>query len=197
MHAVLLIEELLEAGDFSFLFINMEPERFETCFSKYEMVSGLEIITSALNRRSIPCFSVHTEVRGDAGRLPVSSDRDNPADIPMKSVYDDKFKAQFRELVQIVPEPVEAGFYDVFSFSGLKGEISGTGLKKVLICGFDSEREILASVIGAVREGFTPVVMSDCVSSKSERVFFEVMNVLSRWAVIGDTRDIQKMWDLW
>lgn len=192
-----LIEELLEEGDFGFIFVNMELDRFDTCFSKFEMVAGLETISRAVKEKNIPCFSAITSVPEKESKIPVSSERGTLSEIPVKSKYDSKFRSQFIELVEVIPKPIISEFYDVFSSAGLRSELAKTGLDKLLFCGFDSERDILASVIGAVREGFTPVVMSDCVSSVSERVFFEVMNVLSRWAVIGDTRDLVKMWDLW
>lgn len=196
-HAVELIGDLLESEDFCFLFINMESTRFETCFSKYEMVSGMEIISRVVAEKKIPCFSVKTDVNESGTNGPSLQDIGGPANSPVNSVYDEKFRKQFRDLLRVVPDAQIANFYDVFSTPGLREGISEAGIGKVLICGFDTEREILASTIGAVREGFTPVIMSDCISSKSERIYFEVLDVLSRWTVIGDTRDMVKLWDLW
>lgn len=192
-----MIEELIEPEDFCFMFVNMESERFDTCFSKYEMVSALEIISRVMEEKKIPGFSVKTSVKIHSTQATSSISKQNPSDIPVTSKYDDEFRGQFRELTENIPDPCVADFYDVFSSPGVKKKISDSGLSKVLLCGFDSEREILASTIGAVREHLTPVIVSDCISSRSERVFFEVMDVLSRWAVVGDSRDMVKLWNLW
>lgn len=192
-----MIDDLLKDGDFGFLFINMEQKRFDTCFSKFEMVSGLETITRVVDEKKIPCFAVKTSAKNTETKIPGSSGETNPSDIPVTSKYDEDFKEKFSDLIKIVPEPISSSFYDAFTNRELIDQLKNKKINKVLMCGFDSEREILASVIGAVRESFTPVIMSDCVSSVSERVFFEVMNVLSRWSVVGDTRDMVKLWNLW
>ncbi len=193
-----MIEELLSEGnDFAFLFINMDTERFRDCFSKYEMTTGLELISRAVSDKGIPVFSVNTDVSNSVYNAPISASSNGPADIPVKSSYDDQFQKQFNDLVKFIPEPLNADFYDVFQSDSLKKRIRESGIRKLLICGFDSEKDILASVIGCVREGFVPILLSDCISSRSERVFFEVLNVLSRWSVVGDTRDLTKLWEMW
>lgn len=192
------MEEILSGPmNYAFLFINMKEERFLDCFSKYEMTAGLEVIERVVAKKNVPCYSVETEADTEKYMNFSSLSGEGPSDIPVQSAYDTQFIEKFREMGRIVPEPLKTGFFDVFSFDELTRRLKERGIAKVILCGFDSEKEIIASVIGAVREHFIPVILSDCISSRSERVFFEVLNVLSRWAVIGDTRDMIKLWSLW
>lgn len=193
-----MIGELLSKNkDYCFLFINMEKDRFKTSFSKWEMVSGLEVVFRVIDEFKIDLFSVSTDCESLSDVKLTQAQNNGPGDIPFKSAYDDKFLEQFDSFVKKIPKSITVKFHDVFFFQNVTAPLVKSNLSKILICGFDAEREILASVIGAVREGFIPIVLSDCISSRSERVFFEVLNVMSRWAVIGDTRDMVKLWNLW
>jgi nicotinamidase-related amidase len=60
--------------------------------------------------------------------------------------------------------------------------------------GFHTETAILRSALSGLDHGIMPIVVSDAVSSYSERIYYEALDIISQSTEIIDSRDLMKRW---
>ncbi|MCL4334503.1 MAG: isochorismatase family protein [Candidatus Thermoplasmatota archaeon] len=176
-------------GESAFLFINMDEERFSRCFSKFEMVAALEFIQKASHETGIGIIGI-------TASLTNSIELDGSYSSAHETKYDRSFLENFKRLSSH-HDIDKINFPDAFLSSILVDQFMKNGIHRIYICGFDAEHQIMASTIGALRENLEPVILSDAISSRNERVYFECLDVLMKWCKVKDTRDLMKEWDIW
>lgn len=172
-----------------FLFINMTRERFSRCFSKFEVVAALEFIRKASEDLGITVMGISADTR-------IQAQLDDSYSSDHKTRYDQGFLEKFLKL-SIHDSVANIDFPDAFLSEDFMDLIAKRNIETVYLCGFDAEHEILASAIGAIREGLRTVVVSDAISSRNERVYFECLDILMKWCTVKDTRDLMKEWNIW
>lgn len=173
----------------AFLFINMNEDRFSRCFSKFEMVAALEFIHKASLELEISIICIGATMTNHV-------DLDGSYSSKIETKYDTGFLEKFHELSDC--ENIdEISFPDAFLSKTFVNFTKSEEIDRIYICGFDAEHEIMASTIGALRENMNPVIISDAVSSRNERVYFECLDILVKWCEVKDTRDLMKEWELW
>lgn len=189
-----------EIDDIDVVFINYSIDNFSQCFSKMENVTAMDYLMSKIEETGIEYQYVFT------GRNRTENDRiskyfQGKADrrrrnMAPPSSMDGRFISEFSSYLpeQNSPIYVSEG-KDMFSSRELSEKLHGTGRKSIFLCGYFVEAEIYHNLLACIDHGFIPFVISDAVSTYSERIFYGALDLLSQLGEVIDTRDMMKKWD--
>lgn len=72
----------------------------------------------------------------------------------------------------------------------LSATLESLHIDRVFITGFDTDAEVIVTASGTLSRGIMPVVVSDGVSSPSERLHFSALEILSNFSEIVDSREM-------
>ena len=65
---------------------------------------------------------------------------------------------------------------NVFADNNVTDEVNFDSTDRVIIAGFDTDAEVLMSATGAISRDILPIIVSDGVSSPSERLHFGALD---------------------
>ena len=82
---------------------------------------------------------------------------------------------------------------NVFADNNVTDKVNFDITDRVIVAGFDTDAEVLMSATGAISRGILPIIVSDGVSSPSERLHFGALEIMSGFAEIVDSREIQAL----
>lgn len=186
--------------EIAFLILNPETEYFKQIFTKLEATTAFEFISGVINESAIPFLVASREVLSSEnvistiGKKSASDLNKTSANI---SKYDEEFTKRYSNALATFGRTLYAyKGHDPFDSEKIVSALRAFNRSTVMICGSSMEVDCIASVFGALRTGFLPVIVSDACSSSSERIYYEALDVVSRVARIVDTRDLMKSWGM-
>jgi nicotinamidase-related amidase len=172
--------------DTIFMAINPGVENFKDISTKFEVVTAFEYIFGAARKREIPTIFC---------RRKKALNFERGVNSVHVSSYDDEFSRRYQNILSTLKnEYIVYEGLDAFTSGDVVNIIKQTGKAAICIFGIPIEIDVTASVFGAIRLGWNPVVISDASSSVSERIFYESVDIMSRVATIIDSRDLMKSW---
>ncbi|GEM_PF-5681140 len=167
--------------------INMDLDHFVSAFNKYEIIMALEHLLSSYPGATFTVVRLNLEYNGGPCRSFHEKSHGNNDNL---STFEEKMLSKFEELDGMLQHPRSVEGYSIFCDPVTAGLLGAPQTDTLLLGGFYTECEIMASVIDAVREKVKPVIISDLSSSRSERIYYKSLDILSLWAEIGDTREL-------
>ncbi|MEM0156752.1 MAG: isochorismatase family protein [Thermoplasmataceae archaeon] len=175
--------------------INLKLDCFSGVFSKLEFINAVTYLRNLADRNNISSFNVSTvaEDNGFRAYMQMKMERRLQRSAP-KSALDRGFDAQFEKMFSDADDSILSKSEDIFSSSVLIDILHENRIRYALIIGFHTETAVLRSALSALDHGIMPVVVSDAVSSYSERIYYEALDIISQSVEIIDSRDLMKRW---
>ena len=194
------LDPIPDPDDVSVVFINYTIENFAESFSKMENVTAMDYLVAKIEETGIESQYVFTgSANAEKGSpmesyLALKNERRRRTMAP-KSSMDARFISEFTNYLPEQNSPIfVSASSDIFGSKDLSEKLSKSGRRSIFLCGYFVEREIYHNVITSLDHGFFPFVISDAVSTYSERVFYGSLDLLSQIAEVIDTRDLMKKW---
>ncbi|MGC8516014.1 MAG: isochorismatase family protein [Thermoplasmata archaeon] len=176
----------IRPDDTIFIAINTGVENFKDISTKLEVVTAFEYIFDAARKRQIPTLFC---------RRKESLNMERGVNSAHVSSFDDEFFKRYKNVLSAFKDGYLAyDGLDAFTSRDIVNKIRLSGRSAVCIFGIPIEMDVIASVFGAIRLGWKPLVISDASSSVSERIFYESVDIMSRVVTIIDSRDLMKSW---
>lgn len=175
--------------------INLTTEYFNDIFSKLEFLSAFTYIQYLAEKHMIPVIHIRTasfeedfkEYR--QMKLKRRLSRKAPG-----SSLDRDFNSQFASIAYGIGEYITSDSEDIFNCSILLELLRKSRVKYALLTGFHTETAILRSSLSGIEHGIMAIVVSDAVSSYSERIYYEALDIISQSAEVIDSRDLMRRW---
>ncbi len=189
-----------EIDDIDVVFINYSIDNFSQCFSKMENVTAMEYLMSKIEEKGMEYQYVFTG-RNKTEDILVSEYYQGKTlkrkrNMAPPSTMDGRFINEFSAYLPEQNSPIYvSGGMDMFSSLDLSEKLHSTGRKSIFLCGYFVEVEIYHNLLSCIDHGFIPFVISDAVSTYSERIFYGALDLLSQLGEVIDTRDMMKKWD--
>jgi nicotinamidase-related amidase len=182
-------------ADTAIIAINLTPDYFRDVFSKLEFLNAYTYLQNLADKHEIPIIHVSTAQPEDnfVAYRQMKAERRLQRKAP-KSVLDRDFDSQFESVLGKIKDSIIAKNDDIFNSSTLPDLLGKNRTRYALIIGFHTETAVLRSALAALDHGVMPVVVSDAVSSYSERIYYEALDIISQSAEIIDSRDLMKRW---
>lgn len=177
------------------LCLNFNEDSFHKIFSKLEILNALHYLMPMTVRLGMRV--VYLETVDDLPDKSIAEYRKLKLSRRMlktapRSVMEEDFIAEFRKLVPSNSMKVESE--DIFTSMALHDLLRSNGTRYIMLSGFFSETSVLRSALSSLDSGYIPAVISDAVSTFSERIYYESLDIISQSAEIIDTRDLMKRW---
>lgn len=175
--------------------INLQLDYFRDVFSKLEFINAVTYLRNLADRNKMPVIHISTSQPDDNFKTyrQMKVDRRMQRKAP-KSVLDRDFDSQFASMFGGITDSISTQSDDAFSSSTLMDRLNKSRIRYALIIGFHTETAILRSALSCLDHGMMPIVVSDAVSSYSERIYYEALDIISQSTEIIDSRDLMKRW---
>lgn len=194
------LDALPPIDDINVVFINYSIENFSECFSKMENVTAMEYLMSRIEDSGIEYQYVFTGT-GKTGEKRVQdyrmekTERRKRSRAPV-SKMDARFISEFSSYLPEQNSPIYVSeSTDMFASPELTAKLVGSSRRSIFLCGYFVESEIYHNLLSCINHGFIPYVISDAVSTYSERIFYGALDLLSQLGEVIDTRDMMKKWE--
>ncbi|MGP6206500.1 isochorismatase family protein [Cuniculiplasma sp. SKW3] len=191
------VKKILLSGDFIHICLNNDERHFTSCFSKMEFLTAYKYFNKFLNDMKIQNFYVSTPSALYRGK-----DAEFKEYVENKSIMfrthsineiEASLLAEYKGFKKAEGKWIKSMSISVFDSSNTE-EMENFGNKRnIVFTGFNTELEIMLNCMAAADNGFVPIVISDCISSQSERTHFNSLECISKIAYVIDSRDIESM----
>ncbi|MGP6239370.1 isochorismatase family protein [Cuniculiplasma sp. SKW4] len=191
------VKKILLSGNFIHICLNNDERHFTSCFSKMEFLTAYKYFNKFLNDMKIQNFYVSTPSALYRGK-----DAEFKEYVENKSIMfrthsineiEASLLAEYKGFKKAEGKWIKSMSISVFDSSNTE-EMENFGNKRnIVFTGFNTELEILLNCMAAADNGFVPIVISDCISSQSERTHFNSLECISKIAYVIDSRDIESM----
>ncbi|MGP6220678.1 isochorismatase family protein [Caldiplasma sukawensis] len=188
------ILDFLNVNNIVAMALNNNLRNFETIYGKMEYFTAMEYFKDFCSGKNIECYNVETNnlkknriVENDEGVL---RQFDNEVKYKFKSSYEMEYIGKFHEI------ELNGQHFSSDGVNGtkiIKEKLGDLSEYNIIIIGINTEREVLMNAIYSVDEGANVGIISDCVSSRSERLHFNSLEIMSKFAYVFDTRDMQSI----
>ncbi len=187
------IVQHITPADTAIVAINLTPDHFRDVFSKFEFLNAATYLHNLAEKNKIPVIHVLTSIPQDGFKTyrQMKAERRLQRKAP-KSVLDRDFDSQFASMLGRISDSIRTENDDIFSSSNLLDLLGRNQTTYALIMGFHTETAILRSALSGLDHGIMPIVVSDAVSSYSERIYYEALDIISQSTEIIDSRDLMK-----
>jgi len=182
-------------ADTAIIAINLTLDYFRDIFSKLEFINAATYLRNLADKNKMPVIHVSTSQPHDSfmAYRQMKTDRRMQRKAP-KSVLDRDFDSQFASMFGGISDSIITEKDDIFNSSVLLDRLGKNRTKYALIIGFHTETAVLRSALSGLDHGIMPIVVSDAVSSYSERIYYEALDIISQSTEIIDSRDLMKRW---
>ncbi|MDS0256864.1 isochorismatase family protein [Thermoplasmatales archaeon AK] len=191
------IENILNPDGVVLVCLNLSNENFMDIFSKMETITAFNYLLPEIDKAGIPVrFIYTTEPKREAKFNSYVSGKHERRKNGMapSSGMDAQYSGQFSSILPGGNDPIEvANSIDMFDGTTLV-ELLGENRRTVMVTGFFAEREVLFNALSALNRGYFTVVVSDAVSTYSERIYYQALEIMSRSVEVIDTRDLMRIW---
>ena len=194
------LEPIPYPDEVSVVFLNYTIENFSESFSKMETVTAMDYIVPKIEETGMDSQYVFTGGNLKSSRDELTTYMENKRErrkrsrAPVSSM-DARFISEFSNYLPEQNSPIYVcKGTDMFSSPDLNEKLKKSGRKSIFLCGYFVESEIYFNVISALDHGYFPFVISDAVSTYSERIFYGSLDLLSQIAEVIDSRDLMKKW---
>lgn len=191
------VKRILSSGDFIHISINNDEKHFTSCFSKMEFLTAYKYFNSFINDLKVANLYVSTPTALYRGK-----DAEFREYVENKSIMfrthsineiEASLLAEYKKFRKSDGKWIKSMAVSIFD-SGNAEEVENFGNKtNIVFTGFNTELEIMLNCMAAADNGFVPIVISDCISSQSERTHFNSLECISKMAYVIDSRDIESM----
>ncbi|MCL4438754.1 MAG: isochorismatase family protein [Thermoplasmataceae archaeon] len=194
------LDPIPDPDEVSVIFINYTIENFADSFSKMENVTAMDYLVPKIEETGIESQYVFTSSGGLGLKESVINylshkNERRRRNMAPQSQMDARFISEFSNYLPEQNSPIFLSkISDIFGSKELSEKLKNSGRDYIFLCGYFVEREIYHNVITCLDNGFFPFVISDAVSTYSERVFYGSLDLLSQIAEVIDTRDLMKKW---
>ena len=194
------LDPIPDPDEVSVIFINYTIENFADSFSKMENVTAMDYLIPKIEESGIESQYVFTRAGGMGGNKSIVNYLEHKNErrrrnMAPQSKMDARFISEFSNYLPEQNSPIFVSeISDIFGSEELAEKLRKSGRDYIFLCGYFVEREIYHNVITCLDNGFFPFVISDAVSTYSERVFYGSLDLLSQIAEVIDTRDLMKKW---
>ncbi len=191
------IKEILLSGDFVHISLNNDEKHFTSCFSKMEFMTAYAYLNNFLQRNEIQSIYVSTPpsiYRGQDGEFKEYVETKNTM-FRTHSIneIEASLLREYKGLKKADGKWIKSMSISIFDPTNLEEMEDFYGKKYFVFTGFNTDSEILLNSMLSSDNGFVPIVISDCVSSPSERTHFGTLECISKFAYVIDSRDIESM----
>ena len=189
------IVQHITPADTAIVAINLTPDHFRDVFSKFEFLNAATYLHNLAEKNKIPVIHVLTSIPQDGFKTyrQMKAERRLQRKAP-KSVLDRDFDSQFASMFGGISDSIITEKDDIFNSSVFLDRLGKNRTKYALIIGFHTETAVLRSALSGLDHGIMPIVVSDAVSSYSERIYYEALDIISQSTEMIDSRDLMKRW---
>lgn len=191
------VKKILLSGDFIHICINNDERHFTSCFSKMEFLTAYKYLNKFLSDMNIQSFYVSTPSALYRGKDTEFKEYVENKSIMFRTHSINEIEAsllsEYKSFKKAEGKWIKSMAISVFDSSNTEEMENFGNRKNIVFTGFNTELEILLNCMVAADNGFVPIVISDCVSSQSERTHFNSLECISKIAYVIDSRDIESM----
>ncbi len=190
------LSELLVMEHSAFIVLNGDEDHFSRTFGKLEINNSLKVINRLRAARRIPAIAVNFNYSnspdseaydGLSGKRKSRTGRTSS----ISGQYSDLRRDFLNNMSSLSPlMTVTSRNENAFNSVELSATLESLHIDRVFITGFDTDAEVIVTASGTLSRGIMPVVVSDGVSSPSERLHFSALEILSNFSEIVDSREM-------
>jgi len=138
-------EMRIEKGNTFGLAIDIQERLFPAMCNKEELLKNCRILIQGLKILGVPLIVTQQYTKGLGGTI--------------------------EEVGSLVPgfEPIEKNEFSCYDNHAFAGELKNFMANNIIICGIEAHVCVLQTAVDLKEAGFNPVVVMDCVSSRSEK----------------------------
>lgn len=191
------VKKILISGDFIHISLNNDEKHFTSCFSKMEFMTAYTYFNRFLVDTGV--LNLYVSTPSSLYRGPDSEFREyaETKNVMFRTHSINEIEASlladYRKFRKADGKWIRSMAMSIFD-SGNSEETDNFGNKRnIVFTGFNTEMEIMLNCMVAADNGFVPIVISDCISSPSERTHFNSLECIARIAYVIDSRDLEGM----
>ncbi|MEM0158421.1 MAG: isochorismatase family protein [Thermoplasmataceae archaeon] len=192
------VEDIINPERIAVACLNLSVENFQEVFSKMETVTAFAFLFGEIESLAIPVRYVYTgDPKGSDVFTSYNRDKNKRRRNGMapSSKLDVEYSSQFSSMLPGGNDPIEVSTsLDIFEGTSINDMMSEERRDTLMITGFFAEREVLFNALSALNRGYFVAVVSDAISTYSERIYYQALEILSRSVEVIDTRDLMRIW---
>ena len=195
------LSELIVPGRSLILLLNPDDQHFSRTFGKMEFNNAMKVLLDLHSGHGVPIITVACEYLNNTESLRdqvMKQKRDlrTSRSSSQSGQYENLLK-EYREVMRQLSDATAAvsNRENVFADNNVTDKVNFDITDRVIVAGFDTDAEVLMSATGAISRGILPIIVSDGVSSPSERLHFGALEIMSGFAEIVDSREIQALFE--
>ena len=188
--------KLLSSGNHALILLNADEAHFSRIFGKLEFITAARVILKYCREKPVPLLMANmgTNPKVEDSQTLFMESRRKVRQSRATSILgsNEKLFIEYRSVLRAFSEsnPIELSRENAISDHRVREFIEEHKAERIFVLGFDTDVEVLLTVSGVISSGLMPIVVSDAVSSPSERLHFNALELMAGFAEVVDSREI-------